>query len=211
MPEFEDNDPTMIDRRMLARLALGGAALLALSNLAEASERAGRVDDVVGQAMAQLEKDRRPLASGGNIFVGDTVTTAAASRLGLLVGEATNIRLGPQARLKIDRFIMNAGGTLTLQSGPMTFNRPPSAAPQPMAIRGAFGMIAVRGTQFFAGPSRGKSGVLVLRGSVAVRSGGETVILTAGEGTDVVRRGAKPTPPSRWADARIAEALASVS
>lgn len=211
MSEPHPDHPLSPERRRLGRLALGGAAALAtLPALAQTAERAGLVDNLVGEAVAELKKDRRLLASGGNVFVGDSVSTAEESRVALLVGEATTIRLGPRARLKIDRFIMNAGGTLTLQSGAMTFNRPPSETPQPMAIRGAFGMIAVRGTYFFAGPSRGASGVLVLRGSVSVASGGETVILQAGEGTDVARPGARPSPPAIWSQARIDEALASV-
>lgn len=211
MPETCPDDFAALDRRTLARLAAGGTASLLLAPaLAHASEKAGRVDDVFGQAMAELRKDSRRLASGESVFVGDTVTTAEASRIGLMVGEATTIKLGPEARLRIDRFIMNAGGTLTLQSGPMTFDRPPSATPQPVTIRGAFGMIAVRGTHFFAGPSRGKTGVLVLRGSVSVRSGGETVLLNAGEGTDILTYGGKPTKAAGWSNERIAEALNSV-
>lgn len=211
MPDSNPDGRATFDRRVFAQLTTGAAAsLLALTEMALATETAGRVDDVFGQAMAELRKDSRRLALGESVFVGDTVTTAEASRVALMVGNATTIRLGPEARLRIDRFIMNAGGTLTLQSGPMTFNRPPSAAPQPMTIRGAFGMIAVRGTQFFAGPSRGKTGVLVMRGSVSVRSGGETVILNEGEGTDILTFGAKPTKPGRWSGERIDEALNSV-
>jgi hypothetical protein len=200
----------LIERRSFARLALGAMGVLALPEIAAASEPAGRVEDMFGKAVAELRRASRPLASGESLFVGETVATGEASRIGMKVGEATTIRLGPEARLKLDRFILNAGGTLTLQSGPMTFERPASAAPQPVTIRGAFGMIAVRGTHFFAGPSRGKMAVAVVRGSVAVTSGGETVVLNAGDGTDILTYGGKPSKPSRWADARLVEALDSV-
>ena len=211
MPDTHRDCRATLDRRTFTRLTTGAAAsLLALTDVALAKEPAGRVDDVSGQAMAELRRASRRLALGESVFVGDTVTTAEASRVALMVGAATNIRLGPEARLRIDRFIMNAGGSLVLQSGPMTFNRPPGAAPQPMTIRGAFGMIAVRGTHFFAGPSRGRTGVVVIRGSVSVRSGGETVILNDGEGTDIVTFGAKPSKPAPWSADRINEALASM-
>jgi ferric-dicitrate binding protein FerR (iron transport regulator) len=130
--------------------------------------------------------------------------------MGMTIGADTQIQLGAEARLTIDRFIADAGGTLTLQSGPMTFQRPKGAAPVPMRIRGAFGLIAVRGTRFFAGPSRGRIGVLVLEGSVSVRSGGVLVRLGPGEGTDIAQRGGRPTAPARWSRERIVEALASV-
>lgn len=207
MPLLPACPDALLGRRAFHRLALGAAAtLLALPEVL-ASEKAGQVEDIFGQAVAELRKSSRALGHGESVFVGETVATGADSRIGMTVGEATTIRLGPVARLKIDRFIMNAGGVLTLQSGPMSFERPAGAPPQPVRIRGAFGMIAVRGTHVFAGPSRGKTGVLVLRGSVSVTSGGETVMLHAGDGTDIVTLGAKPTRPARWSDERIAEAL----
>lgn len=197
----------MMERRSFA---LGTLGLLALPQAGMASEQAGLVEDVFGQAVAELRRAARPLTSGEQLFLGETITTGQASRIGMKVGEATTIRLGPEARLKLDRFILNAGGTLTLQSGPMTFERPAGAAPQPVTIRGAFGSIAVRGTHFFAGPSRGKMAVAVVRGSVAVTSGGDTVVLNAGEGTDIATLDAKPSKPARWADTRLVEALDSV-
>lgn len=207
MPFDSISPEARFERRAFHRLTLGAAASFLALPAALASEKAGQVQEVFGQAAAELRKNSRTLGHGESVFVGETVTTGEASRIGMSVGEATTIRLGPEARLKIDRFVMNAGGVLTLQSGPMGFERPASAAPQPVTIRGAFGMIAVRGTHFFAGPSRGKTGVLVLRGSVSVTSGGETVTLNAGDGTDILTYGAKPTKPARWSDERIAEAL----
>ncbi|HTE97828.1 MAG TPA: iron dicitrate transport regulator FecR, partial [Bradyrhizobium sp.] len=64
---------------------------------------------------------------------------------------------------------------------------------------------------FFAGPSNGPFGVFAARGSVAVSSAGQQVILREGEGTDFVSPGTPPTPVKRWAPERIRAALASVS
>ncbi|MCA0400549.1 MAG: FecR family protein [Proteobacteria bacterium] len=213
MPPYAPSFPPQslrMERRIFARLALGTIGLLALPETGAASEQAGHVEDIFGQAVAEMLRATRSLTSGERLFVGETIATGEASRIGMKVGEATTIRLGPEARLKLDRFILDAGGTLTLQSGPMTFERPAGARPQPITIRGAFGMIAVRGTHFFAGPSRGKMAVAVVRGSVTVTSGGESVVLNAGEGTDITTYGGKPSKPARWADARLIEALDSV-
>jgi hypothetical protein len=54
-------------------------------------------------------------------------------------------------------------------------------------------------------------GVFVERGSVAVSAAGRRVVLRAGEGTDIPRPGAPPTPPKRWGEPRIRAALASVT
>jgi ferric-dicitrate binding protein FerR (iron transport regulator) len=77
-------------------------------------------------------------------------------------------------------------------------------------IRSAFGLIAVRGTRFFAGPSNNVFGVFVERGSVAVSAAGRRVIVRAGQGTNISHPGAAPTPPAPWGEGRIRSALNSV-
>lgn len=178
---------------------------------ARAADRVGSVEEVKGEAFAELDAVRRTLDRAAPVFLGDEVVTGVASRLGMRLGRDTTIRLGEQARLKIDRFLVDAGGEMTLRSGPLLFDRPRRSARAPVQIRSPFALIAVRGTQFFAGPSNGRFGVFVARGSVAVTSAGQQVILREGEGTDVVSPGTPPTPIKRWAPERIRAALASVS
>jgi ferric-dicitrate binding protein FerR (iron transport regulator) len=125
------------------------------------------------------------------------------------LGRDTTVRLGEQARLKIDRYLVDAGGEMTLRSGPMLFDGPPRRAG--VQVRSPFALIAVRGTRFFAGPSNDRFGVFVARGSVRVSAAGEQVILHEGEGTDVLSPGAPPTPVKRWGLERIRAALASIS
>ena len=176
---------------------------------ARAAERVGSVEEVKGEVFAELDAVRRTLDRAASIFLGDEVATGAASRLGMRLGRDTRIRLGEQARLKIDRFLVDAGGEMTLRSGPLLFDRPPRRAG--VQIRSPFALIAVRGTRFFAGPSNDRFGVFVARGSVAVTAAGQQVILREGEGTDIVSPGTPPTPVKRWGPERIRAALASVS
>ncbi len=79
-----------------------------------------------------------------------------------------------------------------------------------LRLRSPYGVIALRGTRVFAGPSKVAFGVFVERGVVDFTAGGATVRLTAGEGSDVRRRGDKPTPPQRWGSERVLDALSSV-
>ena len=178
---------------------------------ARATERVGSVEDVTGEAFAEIHTVRRTLDRAAPVFLGDDVVTGIASRLGMRLGRDARIRLGEQARLKIDRFLVDASGEMTLRSGPLLFDRPPGRAAARVQIRSPFALIAVRGTRFFAGPSNERFGVFVARGSVAVTSAGQQVILRAGEGTDFVSPGTPPTPVKRWAPQRIDAALASVS
>src|ERR1700758_2837549 len=197
------------NRRWLLRN--GALALPFILDLrpARAVERVGSVEDGTGQAFAELESVHRALDRAAPVFLNEEVVTGVASRLGMRLGRDTTVRLGEQARLKIDRFLVDAGGEMTLRSGPLLFDGKPQRAG--LQIRSPFALIAVRGTRFFAGPSNDRFGVFVAHGSVAVTSAGKQVILRQGEGTDIVSPGTPPTPVKRWAPERIRAALASVS
>ena len=177
---------------------------------AQSAERAGAVEDVRGEAFAETAAVRRGLDRAAPLFIGDQIGTGFQSRLAMRLGRATLIRLGEQARLTLDRFLVNAGGDITLQSGPMLLDRPSGGAPLPIQIRSPFALIAVRGTRFFAGPSNERFGVFVERGSVLVTAAGRQVVVRAGEGSDIPYPGAAPTPAVRWGEPRIRAALASV-
>jgi ferric-dicitrate binding protein FerR (iron transport regulator) len=176
-----------------------------------AADPAGRVDVVSGLLSARSSKTSRELSARDPIFIGDRVATAQDARATLLLGEATTVKLGERARLTVDRFITAAGGTITLGAGALLLDRTPGPGNGPIEIRNAYGLIAVRGTQLYAGPSRGVFGVFVVRGSVTVRAAGREVTLAAGEGTDMARPGAPPSAPRRWAQERINAALARVN
>ena len=198
------------NRRWLLRHGAPALPFILADIPASAAERVGSVEDVKGEAFAELDAARRTLDPAAPVFLGDEVATGIASRLGMRLGGDTIVRLGEQARLKIDRFLVDAGGDMTLRSGPLLFDRPPGRAPAAV-IRTPFALIAVRGTRFFAGPSNGRFSVFVARGSVAVISAGQQVIVREGEGTDFVSPGTPPAPVNRWGSERIRAALASVS
>jgi ferric-dicitrate binding protein FerR (iron transport regulator) len=201
-----------LDRRWF--LFGSGAALTALvpgRADAQGTKPAGSVENVTGDAFAEARAGRRALQPAAPVFIADQVRTGSGARLSMQLGRDTKLRLGEDTRITIDRFLVDAGGEITLKSGPVLFERPAGSAPEPVRIRSAFGLIAVRGTVFFAGPSRGVFGVFVERGSVAVSAAGKQVILNEGEGTDIARPGAPPSNPSNWGAPRIYDAMLSVS
>lgn len=199
-----------IDRRLLLRAVVGAVVLIPHASDAQKAEQVGSVEDVKGEAFAEARSERRTLGRAAPLFVNDLVGTGADSRLTLQLGKDTTLRLGQLARLNIDRFLVNAGGEITLRSGPILFDRPAGSTPSRMQIRTSFGLIAVRGTRFFAGPSAGVFGVFVDRGSVAVSAAGVRVLLRRGQGTNIARPGAAPTPPAPWKPERVRAALESV-
>jgi hypothetical protein len=194
-------------RTLLASLA----AACRIEDVGLAAEPAGEVQSARGECYAQTAAVRRALAPAAAVFVGDAVGTGAQSALRLHLGQTTELRLGAESHLRIDRFLVNAGGILVLDRGALLYDHDTGGGGTDVAVRTPFGLLAVRGTRFFAGPSNGVFGVFVERGAVLVVGAYTSVLVTDGQGTDVVRPGAEPTPPHLWGAARIAAAMASVS
>jgi hypothetical protein len=188
-----------------------GAILPALKTRSGgAAEQVGSVQEVKGDAFAEAEGRRRSLERSAPLFLKDIVGTGPEARLVLHLGSATTLQLGASARLTIDRFLVNVGGDISLQSGPIMFDRPEDGAPLNMQFHSSFGLIAVRGTRFFAGPSAGVFGVFVVRGAVTVSAAGAEVVVRAGEGTNIPQPGAAPSAPTPWGAERIRNAMLSV-
>jgi len=188
-----------------------GAAVTLAGGSADAEESlAGTIEALRGDAFAEGPKPRRALQLTAQVFIGDMVETAVNSALTMHLGKATFVKLGALAKFRIDNFVVDAGGTFDLDQGPMLIDHNGSKD-QNLQVRSPFGLMAVRGTMFFAGPSNDVFGVFVARGLVAVTGGGRTVILRPGLGTNIARPGDAPSEPRRWSPGRITAALRSVS
>ena len=212
MRDAHDEANRLLNRRSL--IWAGAAAvgtLISRDASAQSPPRAGVVEFVKGEAFAEVSAARRALAREAPVFIGDSCGTGPESRLTLDLAGTTRLKLGEKARVTIDRYLMDAGGEFTLESGAMLFDRPPASKPAPVQIRSSFALIAVRGTRFFAGPSNGVFGVFVERGKVAVAGGGQVVVLARGQGTDIHTPGDAPTPPKTWGLPRVRAALAQIS
>jgi ferric-dicitrate binding protein FerR (iron transport regulator) len=203
-----ENGHSHVRRWLLRYGALALPFILSLKP-ARSVERVGSVADIAGEAFAENGSSRRTLDQAAPVFLSEEVMTGVASRLEIRLGRNTTVRLGDQARLKIDRYLVDAGGEMTLSSGPLLFDGPAHHAG--VKVLSPFALIAVRDTRFFAGPSNDRFGVFVERGSVMVSAAGQQVTLRGGEGTDIVSPGTPPTPVKRWGSERIRAALASVN
>jgi hypothetical protein len=205
----------MIDRlfRPVSRrqaLLIGAALTLAGGSLDAEESLAGTIEALRGDAFAEGPKPRRVLQPKAQVFIGDMVETAVNSALTMHLGKATFVKLGALAKFRIDNFVVDAGGTFDLDQGPMLIDHN-GTKDENLQVRSPFGLMAVRGTMFFAGPSNDVFGVFVARGLVAVTGGGRTVILRPGLGTNIARPGDAPTEPRRWSPGRITAALRSVN
>ena len=193
------------DRRQV--LLAAGAAMIPLPGRAAAD--VGVVETAQGKAWA-AGQPARDLAAAAPVFMGDEVGTGPDSRLAMMLAGTTRILMGPQTTLTIDQYTAEAGGELVLGDGALLFDRDEGAPKTPVQLSTAFGLIAVRGTRFFAGPSNGKFGVFVERGEVRLSGGGVEVALLPGFGSDIAAIGQAPSAPARWKQPRIDAAMALV-
>ncbi len=195
------------------RVVVGGLLLTAVGGGAApawAGSALGEATEVRGDVRLRQAKKDGPLAVGGQLFENDRVHTNAESFATLQLGTDTRVLLGAETDLLVDSFIAGQGGTLELGTGRMVFDRPEGLPKVDVAVRTAFGMIGVRGTKFFCGPSRAAFAVFVEHGSVSVARGGVTKVVAAGQGVEFQHRGDAPSEPIDWGEARIKEAYASV-
>jgi ferric-dicitrate binding protein FerR (iron transport regulator) len=213
MPMSEDSVERLaaLTRRSLLAASVAPLALTFIPAAYAQSDKAGAVEDIKGEAFAEKASVRRALDRAAPVFIRDQVGTGGGSRLTMKLGRDTTLKLGEWGRVMIDRYLVDAGGDITLGSGAMLFDRPAGAKPVPVTVRSPFGLIAVRGTRFFAGPSNNVFGVFVQHGRVTVRAAGKSVTLRAGEGTNIAHPGDAPTPPAKWGEPRIISAMMSVN
>lgn len=194
----------------MRNLLIGGATALivAAAGAASEAEKAGHVANLVGAATATPDGGAaRELANADPIHLLERVRTEAETRATLALGDTT-LNLGEVTEVTIESYVVEAGGVLNLGTGAMLFTY--DGPPADFEVRSQYGRIVVRGTTFFAGPSRGVFGVFVQEGAVSVTAAGETVLLEDGEGTNIPAPGEAPSEPVMWGEPRVEEALASV-
>lgn len=203
--------PATFDRRAVVAGMLALIYSFAVPTAVLAADPAGRVEKSEGQSTGLLEGSVRTLSANADIFLQELIQTQAGARLALALGRSTRVMLGERTRLKIEKTIVEHGGTMLLERGALLFDRPDSSGGEDFVVRTPFAIVAARGTRFFVGPSKGVIGVFCERGSVTVRNRGGRVVLQPGEGTDLTSPDAPPTSPARWGAPRVEAAIASVS
>lgn len=200
--------PAANNRRVGMQLV---AALVFASGMlpARAAEPVGAVASSTGDAALERGAARHDATPGAPVLLDDLATTGAASRLDLQLGRGTRIRLGGNTSLRIDRFVAKVDATTTLEDGAISVERDKKAEKK-FEVKTPYGLLAARGTTFFAGPSNGKFGVFVKQGAVDVITRQGSVTLHAGDGTDFSDPGDPPSEIKKWGAPRIQDAFESV-
>src|SRR5258705_11523008 len=92
LDEFKRDRPC--NRRWLLRHAALAVPLILVGIPARAVERVGSVEDVKGEAFAELEAVRRTLDRAPPVFLRDEVAAGVASRPGMRPGRHTPSKIG---------------------------------------------------------------------------------------------------------------------
>lgn len=200
--------PAILSRRFFiagAALALTGIGI----RTTQANAIIGKAVEITGDVTRKQAERLEGLKAGASLMDHDFVKTGKVSFASLELGDDTSLLLGSETELLIDTFIAGQGGVIELGTGQMVFDRPEGLAKIDLTVRTAFGMIGVRGTKFFAGPSRGAFAVFVEHGLVEVSGGGVMRQVAPGQGVEIATPGAAPGEITQWGEARIREAYAS--
>lgn len=204
MPRMsEATEDRLWTRRALvagAATAAGCAGLPAIG----APDAVGAVTALEGQAFA----GRRPLGANTPVYLEEMVRTDVASKLSMKLGASTTLKLGSDTRVRIDRFLVDAGGELTLERGSMLFDGKDGGFPKGLSVKTPYAVIAVRGTSFFAGELDTPLEVFVYRGEVAVTTGQRRMQLLPGDGVTLGSRAAGAGTVRVWGQTKIQRASA---
>jgi len=188
-----------------------GAVLLGLGPVGqvEAGERvAGYVVTVEGHGADRLgtgEGRSIPLEVRQKVSYGDRLTTQAESRVQLFLWGDVVFVLGPDSQLELPAPGRGAREQ-ALRLGPGSFRllAPAGAREARLLVVTPTAVTAVRGAEIMGEVDKENTSIAVVRGEVEVRgtAKGGTVLLRAGQGTDVAD-GQDPTDPVEWDKERL--------
>jgi hypothetical protein len=156
---------------------------------ADAADAVGRVTKVVSPASPPV---------GATVRMNDRLRTGPNGRLQVTFSDNSVLTLGENANVVVDRFVYNpqkSKGEVLLSATQGAFRFAGGKIKQmtnkDIKVQTPNAALAVRGTEFWAGPIDGQYGVLLLHGHVDVSNRAGAVSLTRpGTGTDIpVRRG----------------------
>jgi hypothetical protein len=194
--------------------------VVTFSTCAAAAAAVGTVTKVAKHA--QIGSTRAVV--GTPVNMNDEIRTGPGARLQITFRDETELTLGENARVVVDRYVFNpdtSTGVLALNAsqGAIRFatGKLSKMSNKDITVTTPSAALAVRGTVFWAGFVDLQYGVLLLSktGKVDVSNAGETATLSqAGYGVDIrpsLKDGFGPGDPYVWPEEKVAAALGQTS
>jgi hypothetical protein len=205
-------------RRFLLQRSLGGLIVFAIFCMASSvwpqpQESMGRVTAVEGRATV-LRQGRfapEPLTLQKAMFQEDIIETDVASKVRIMLTDATVISLGERSRLELKQFLYDPRqqtrtARLTIPSGIFRAIIEKLIPQSTMEIITPTAVAAIRGTDLMGEVSAESTSIVVLEGTVMIsniRPGFRALAtLAQGTGTSVVDD-QPPSAVTRWSESRI--------
>jgi hypothetical protein len=193
--------------------AKGGAShILAKPTPDRAEKSIGGVARTQASVEGELGGSRRDLERDLPVYQNEEVTTGKDARAVLRFRDGSVLMIGADAEVVLDDYVYgNSGGVITLIKGALRFTSGKMGR-LGLKIKMPVATIGIRGTDFWAGETRGGYGVLLVRGEVDVTNAAGTVTLRAPhEGTFIATDGSAPGAATIWKDRDQQKALAGVA
>ena len=154
--------------------------------------------DAVGKVtrvQKQAQVGSRTAIVGTTVNLNDRLRTGPGARLQVTFVDGTNLTLGENATVVVDRYVYDPSksrGQMLLRSttGAIRFTTGKLGEMHNKDVKVAtpYGALAVRGTDFWMGPIDGHYGAYLMRGKVDFSNRGGSVTLKPGQGTDIPGR-----------------------
>ncbi|HYM31451.1 MAG TPA: FecR family protein [Candidatus Cybelea sp.] len=193
------------------------SAVLVLCFLLPASGIAAETALLIGEVIAvkstvyrEHDGKREALARGAGVFVSDVIVAEGDGKAQILLNSGSIISVGEKARIRLADFpgTDNQFTTrISAEQGALRLLVGHAQEGAHFEIETETAIAAVRGTDWLIDVTPDQTSVLVLSGSVTVRSkapgaSGEVLLDKPGTGTDV-KRGAAPSHPIIWGAKRV--------
>lgn len=198
--------------------ALFAALLTPVAAGSAYADIAGKISRIAGVASVVRGEQTVPLGEGAEVHTNDRLQTGSQTGLEITFEDDTKLTLGANAAITIDAYVYDPGksqGTVLIGvvKGAFRFTTGKLSAmtDKKVEVNTNFASLAVRGTDFWAGPLDGAYGVLLLTGKVDVKTRvGTTPLDDPREGTMVESFDQPPGPAGNWSDSKIERALSQV-
>jgi hypothetical protein len=208
-------------------IAIAVATSFALMGIIPAAKAAeGLTVGMVTKVVSPAQVGAAPAVVGTLVHMNDQLRTGAKARLQVTFRDKTELTLGENATVVIDRYVFDPNastGELVLKTGVAAFRLATGKISElrnkNIVVSTPVAALAVRGTDFWWGPIEGVFGVLLVSNSKldVKNDAGEVLIDKAGYGTDIEQGLSKkkapggPGRPYKWPPEKVAEALSQTS
>ncbi|MGD9744257.1 MAG: FecR domain-containing protein [Dongiaceae bacterium] len=178
------------------------------------SPTVGTVSRFVGVVLVVSDGASRPVQNGMALHIGNRIVTGETGRLEIHLADGSVLVVGPATEIALDRFVApsaaNAGDALIeVIAGILRIALDSASSWTRFEVTTRTAVASVRSTEWVVDAKPDTTGVFVIEGRVTVVERGLKggVILDPGFGTDV-KAGEPPTPPKRWGQKRVDDAMA---